>query len=228
MFSLVPILAAGESWISILFVVIAFISWLWNVFNGNQKPVGGGVQPQAAGGKRGDKVLQAEINRFLKNVMGQKDGQADELEVLVVEEGPTKPRSKGKNRSKRPATPAASTESAAVFSGARPGGRISERKGPGSTTLGAGVRQHLADHMQEGRVLKQAQSHLAHGVADKVQQDLGSFTAPDAPTAASATAARTKFTANDVAKLMRDPAGIKQAFVLNLILNRRPFGSRRG
>ncbi len=228
MFPLIPILAAGESWLSIMFVVIAFVSWLWNVFNGNQKPVGGGVQPQAAGGKRGDKDLQAEINRFLKNVMGQKDGHADELEVLVVEEGPTKPRSKGKNRAKRPAAPAASEESAAVFGGARPGGRISERKGPGSASLGSGVRQHLADHMQEGRVLKQAQNHLAHGVAEKVQQDLGSFTAADAPTAASATAARAKFTVTEVARLMRDPAGLKQAFVLTLILNRPTFGRRRG
>ncbi len=225
MFPLIPILAAGESWLSIMFVVIAFVSWLWNVFNGNQKPVGGGVQPQAAGGKRGDKDLQAEINRFLKNVMGQKEGQADELEVLVVEEGPTKPRSKGKNRPKRPA---ASPESAAVIGGARPGGRISERKGPGSASLGSGVRQHLAEHMQEGRVLQQAQNHLAHGVAEKVQKDLGSFTAADAPTAASATAARAKFTVTEVARLMRDPAGLKQAFVLNLILNRPSFGRRRG
>lgn len=228
MFPLIPILAAGESWLSILFVLVAFVSWLWNVFNGNQKPVGGGVQPQPAGGKRGDKDLQAEINRFLKNVMGQKEGQADELEVVVAEEGRTKPRSKGKNRAKRPAAPAVSTESAAVLGGARPGGRISERKGPGSTTLGSGVRQHLAEHMQEGRVLQQAQNHLAHGVADKVQQDLGSFTAADAPTAASATAARAKFTVTEVARLMRDPAGLKQAFVLNLILNRPTLGRRRG
>lgn len=228
MFHLIPILAAGESWLSVLFVVIAFISWLWNVFNGNQKPVGGGVQPQAAGGKRGEKDLQAEINRFLKNVMGQKDGQAEELEVLVAEDGPTKHRSKGKNRGKRSTEPAASKESAAVFGGARPGGRISERKGPGSTTLGSGVRQHFADHMQEGRVIKQAQNHLAHGVSDKVQQDLGSFTAADAPTAASATAARAKFTVTEVARLMRDPAGLKQAFVLSLILNRPTLGKRRG
>ena len=228
MFHLIPILAAGGSAISILFLVIAFASWLWNVFNGNQKQIGGGVQPQADGGKRIEKDLQAEINRFLKNVMGQKDGQAEELEVLVAEEGQTKPRSRGKNRAKRPTEPAVSKESAAVFGGARPGGRISERKGPGSTTLGSGVRKHLADHMQEGRVLQQAQNHLAHGVADKVQQDLGSFTAADAPTAASATAARAKFTVTEVARLMRDPAGLKQAFVLSLILNRPTLGKRRG
>ncbi|MBC7821914.1 MAG: hypothetical protein IAG10_33930 [Planctomycetaceae bacterium] len=233
MFNPLPILAAGTE-ISILFLVIAFVSWLWNVFNGNQKPVGGGArpQPQAGGGKRVEKDLQAEINRFLKNVMGQKDGQADELEVLVAEEGPTKPRSRGKNRAKRPAPPtaesAASTESASVFGGPRPGGRISQRKGPGSTSLGSGVRQHLAEHMQEGRVLQQAQSHLAHGVAEKVQQDLGSFTAADAPTAAAATAARAQVTVTEVARLMRDPAGLKQAFVLNLILNRPTLGRRRG
>ena len=228
MFHVIPILAAGESWLSIMFVVIAFVSWLWNVFHGNQKPVGGGVQPQAAGGKRGNKDLQAEINRFLKNVMGQKEGQADGLEVLVAEEGPTKTRSRGKNRAKRPAESPASKESTAVIGGARPGGRISERKGPGSASLGSGVRQHLADHMQEGRVLQQAQNHLAHGVAEKVQRDLGSFTAADAQTTAQATAARAQVTVTEVARLLRDPAGLKQAFVLNLILTRPSFGKRRG
>lgn len=234
MFNVIPILAAGENWLSILFVVIAFVSWLWNVFNGNQKPVGGQArpQPQPGGRKPAENELQAEINRFLKNVMGQKDDQTDELEVLVAEEGPPKPRQRNKNRSKRPATPApepvASTESASVFGGQRPGGRISQRKGPGSTSLGSGVRQHLAEHMPEGRVLLQAQNHLAHGVAEKVQQDLGSFTAADAPTAAATTAARAKFTVTEVARLMRDPAGLKQAFVLNLILNRPSFGRRRG
>ena len=225
-----PPLAAVGTTLSVLFALVSVVVWLWKVVNGNPNAVGAGVRPlpQARGGQRVEQDLQAEINRFLKNVMGQKDGPADELEVLVAEEGQNKSRSRGKTRAKRPAETATSKESAAVFGGARPGGRISERKGPGSTTLGSGVRQHLADHMQEGRVLQQAQNHLAHGVADKVQQDLGSFTAADAPTAAAATAARAKFTVTEVARLMRDPAGLKQAFVLNLILNRPTLGRRRG
>jgi hypothetical protein len=217
-----PLLAAGGSAISILFLVIAFVSWLWNVFNSNKNAAGGArPQPQpGGGGKRVEKELQAEINRFLKNVMGQKDAPQDELEVLVVEEPPPKSRARDKNRNK-PTT----TASGEGPGPTRPGGRIAQRKGPGSTTLGSGVRQHVADHMQEGRVLQQAQEHLGHSVADKVKQDMGTFSATEAAPAPTS-AARPSTTAASVAAMMRDPAGVKQAFVLNLILN-RPTQDRR-
>lgn len=233
MFNLIPILADAGGAISILFLVIAFVSWLWNVFNGNKNPAApaGRPRPPVAGGQRPEKELQAEINRFLKNVMGQKDDQAEEMEVLVLEEAETKPRPRAKTQVKRPTTPSrapASQESSTVMNGPRPGGRIAQRKGPGSTTLGADVRQHLADHMQEGRVVQQAQDHLGHGVADKVQQDLGTFTAPNAQSTAAATAARAQVTVDEVVRLLRDPAGLKQAFVLTLIINRPRFGRRIG
>lgn len=231
MFNLIPILAAGGTAISILFLVIAFISWLWNVFNGNQNAPGAGRQAQV-GGKKVEKDLQAEINRFLKNVMGQRPGQEEELEVLEDED--EQPRSRKKQRSKAEAgkrTSAASQPNSQGREGpgnTRPGGRISQRKGPGSTTLGSGVRQHVAEHMQEGRVLQEAQSYLAHGVADKVQKDLGSFTGVNpAGDAATVTTSRQTATALSVAKMMRDPVNLKEAFVLNLILNRRSFSQNK-
>ncbi len=229
-----PILAAGGTAISILFLVIAFVSWLWNVFNGNQNAPGAGRRPQPLpGGKKIETDLQAEINRFLKNVMGQKQAPEEELEVLVVEEEDEKPRRRQKPRSKAEAAQRKSAAAAPKPEGSegpgdvRPGGRIAHRKGPGTTGLGSGVQQHLAEHMQEGRVLQQAQSHLAHGVAEKVQQDLGSFTGLNpAGTAATVTTSRQTATALSVAKLMRDPASLKEAFVLNLILNRPNFGKK--
>lgn len=234
MFNLTPILAAGGTAISVLFLVIAFISWLWNVFNGNQNAAGAGQRPQAqAGGRKVEPDLQAEINRFLKNVMGQKQGQEDELEVLVVEDEDAPPRRRQKSRTKAEAARRKSAAAQARPEGsegpgeARPGGRISQRKGPGSTNLGSGVRQHVAEHMQEGRVLEQAQSHLAHGVAEKVQQDLGAFTGlTPVGAAATVTSSRQTATALSVAKLMRDPVSLKEAFVLNLILDRPKFGKK--
>ena len=236
MFALNPILAVG-GWFSILFLVIAFVSWLWNVFNGNQNAAaaGGRQMPRPAGGKR-DNELQNEIKKFLNNVMGQKQGQEDELEVLAAEDT-DKPRRRPQKQ--RPKTPPAKRESltgSSVTANAnsegpgetRPGGRISQRKGPGSTSLGSGVRQHVAEHMQEGRVLQQAQDFLGHGVAEKVQHDLGSFTgiAP-AGAAATVTSSRQTATALSVAKLMRDPVSLKEAFVLNLILDRPKLGQRK-
>jgi hypothetical protein len=233
MFNLIPILAAGGTTVSVLIALVSFAIWLWNQFNGNQNPplAGGRPQPQP---RRQDNELQNEIKRFLNNVMGQKQNPDEELEVLIVEEDEVKRRSRSKGRSKSESakrksearTPAQETSEGPGE--ARPGGRISQRKGPGSTTLGSGVRQHVAEHMQEGRVIQQAQSHLAHGVAEKVQQDLGTFTGVDpAGAAATVTAARQTATAISVAKLMRDPVSLKEAFVLNLILNRPKLGQRK-
>ncbi len=229
-----PILAAVGGTISLLFAVIAFIGWLWNVFNGNQNAAGAGRRPQPqVGGKKIENELQAEINRFLKNVMGQKQEPAEELEVLVVEEDNEKPRSRKKPRSKieaakrKNAAAAPKLEESEGPGDVRPGGRIAQRKGPGTTNLGSGMREHLAQHMQEGRVLQQAQDHLAHGVSEKVQQDLGTFTGLNpAGAAATVTTSRQTATALSVAKMMRDPVSLKEAFVLNLILDRPNFGKK--
>lgn len=233
MFNLIPILAAGGTAISVLFLVIAFISWLWNVFNSNQNAPAAGrrPQPQPPGGKKLEAELQAEIKRFLNNVMGQKPEPEDELEVLVVEEEvePQRPRQKPRSKAeaaKRKSAAAATKAAPAGSEGpdeARPGGRIAQRKGPGSTTLGSGVRQHVAEHMQEGRVRQQAEAHLAHGVAEQVEKDLGTFSTVGLPS----TKSDRPNPAAAVVKMMRDPVGVKQAFVLNLILNRPSFGKRR-
>lgn len=231
MFNLTPILADVGTAFSVLFALIAFGTWLWNVFNGNQNAAGAGRRPQPLpGGKKIETDLQAEINRFLKNVMGQKQAPEEGLEVLIVDEESEKPRGQKKQRSKavaakrKSATAQPKAEGSEGLGDVRPGGRIAQRKGPGSTSLGSGVRQHLAEHMQEGRVLQQTQSHLAHGVAEKVQQDLGTFTGLNpAGAAATVTTSRQTATAVSVAKLMRDPVNLKEAFVLNLILNRPSF-----
>lgn len=236
MFNLIPILAAGGTAISVLIAVTSFVVWLWKEFNRNQNapaPVAGRRPQPQPGGKKIESELQAEINRFLKNVMGQKQETEEELEVLVAEEAEErprrqKPRSKAEVAKRKNAAAQSKPENSEGPGDVRPGGRIAQRKGPGSSNLGSGVRQHVAEHMQEGRVLQHAQSHLAHGVAEKVQQDLGTFTGvnPAGP-AATVTTARQTATALSVAKLMRDPASLKEAFVLNLILNRPSFGKRK-
>lgn len=232
MFRLIPILAAGGT-ITFLIALISFAVWLWNVFHQNQNAPMAGRRPQPQpGGKKPEAELQAEIKRFLNNVMGQKQEPEDELEVLVVEDENEPPRRRQKPRSKAEAAKrknaaataqAASQGSEGPGDAPRPGGRIAQRKGPGSTTLGSGVRQHVAEHMQEGRVRQQAEAHLAHGVAEKVERDLGAFSAAGS---APAKSDRTD-SAVAVAKMLRDPAGVKQAFILSLILTRPSFSKRQ-
>jgi hypothetical protein len=233
---IVPLLADVGQVLSVLFVIIAFVSWLWNVINGNKgnaPPAAAGRAQPPPGGQRVEKDLQAEINRFLKNVMGQPaDDDGDSREGIEDDELKPRPRPRPKRAAEAPprlATLRTTDEEDSTNQGPHPGGRIAQRKGPGSSNLGSDVRQHLAEHMQD-RLTKQAQEHLGHGVADKVQHDLGRFTGADqqrsgqAPTIA---AAQLSATATGVAQMMKDPAGLKQAFVLNLILNRPTFGGTR-
>ena len=233
MFNLIPILAAGGTAISVLIALVSFGVWLWNQFNGNQNPpAAAGRQAPRPGGRR-ENDLQTEINKFLKNVMGQNQDRQEEMEVLTAEEPDRQRRPQQKSRSKpepvkrQNLTGSPTYESQEGPGETRPGGRIAQRKGPGSTTLGSGVRQHVAEHMQEGRVLQQAQDFLGHGVAEKVQHDLGAFTGLNqAGPAAIVTSARQTATALSVAIMMRDPVSLKQAFVLNLILDRPKLGRR--
>lgn len=226
----VPTLAAigPREFISIMFVVIAFISWIWSVINGNQNqgPVARRMPPEA-GRQPTEKDLQAEINRFLREVTGQ---QTDEVEVIDAEEAEVRPRRKRSKKSQRESVAAAQSRSVpdADRASRRPGGQISQRKGPGSTDLGSGVREHLAEHMQD-RMVKQAQEHLGHAVADKVQKDLGTFTPGIAPaeqrtsTAAVIAKVAASATSDGVNAVIRDHATLKQAFVMNLILTRPNF-----
>ena len=214
--------------ISLLFVIIAFLSWIFSIVNGKQNAPGGGrPNPPPGGGRRQQKDLQAEIDRFLNNVTGKKN--EDELEIIDDDDVEERPQPRRKQRQKNPAQAQRSVkrleESEASGQGPRPGGRISQRKGPGSTNLGAGLREHLAEQMQE-RVGKQAEQNLGHGVADKVEQDLGKFSVNEQRTSTAAVIKEVKpsITASAVAQIVRDPATMKQAFVMNLILNRPTFG----
>ncbi len=220
--------------ISLLFVIIAFLSWVFSIINGQQNAPGGGrANPQAGGGRRPQKDLQAEINRFLKNVKGNKN--EDELEV-IDDDLDVKPQPRRQQRPKNPAAAQTKTsaaqhsalraeESESSAQGPRPGGRISQRKGPGSSNLGAGLREHLAEQMQE-RVGKQADEYLGHGVAEKVEKDLGKFSTNEqrSSTAAVIKEVRPSITASAVAEIVRDPSTMKQAFVMNLILTRPTMG----
>ena len=216
--------------ISLLFVIIAFLSWIFSIINGKQNVPGGGRgNAQAGGGRRPQKDLQAEINRFLGNVKGNDD------ELEVIDEVDERPKKRSKQRQKKPtAVPQASAaqrsaqraeQSESSAQGPRPGGRISQRKGPGSTNLGAGLREHLAEQMQE-RVGKQADEYIGHNVAEKVERDLGKFSGNEqrSSTAAVIKEVKPSITASAVAAIVRDPSTMKQAFVMNLILTRPTMG----
>ncbi len=224
-----PMLAAIEpkSIMAALFVLFAIGSWLWNVING-QPNQGGAVRrvPPQMGRRPAEQDLQAEINRFLKQALGQKEPAEVDLEVLE-EAAEVKPSPRTKAR--RPAsTPKSQPNKLADLSPSRdrPGGKIARRKGPGSTDLGSNVREHAAEHMQD-RLVKQTEQHFAHGVSEKVQRDLGPFTAGIAAAGAGSAEKKSEVTTpKQVIAMLRSPATVKQAVILNMILSRPVTGRR--
>lgn len=226
-----PVLAAIEpkSIMALLFVLFAIGSWLWNVVNGQQNP-GGAVRraPPQPGRRPAEQDLQAEINRFLKQTLGQKEPAVDELEVLEEDAVQSSPRPKS-NKLRRPSsTPKLQADRVADASQSRdrPGGKLARRKGPGSNDLGSNVREHLAEHMQN-RLVKQTEQHFAHGVSEKVQRDLGPFMAGIAAAGVGSADKKPKAnTAKEVIAMLRAPATVKQAVILNLILSRAVTGRR--
>ncbi len=93
--------------------------------------------------------------------------------------------------------------------------------------LGTGVKQSLSQHMTD-RVAQEVQQRLAPRVDEKVAADLGptmtsgaSMRAPPLPPAVSATLRADRF-----AEMLRNPANVRQAIVLNLILSQPPGRAR--
>ncbi len=99
----------------------------------------------------------------------------------------------------------------------RPGETLASRPAPMTDTLGTGVKRHLSQHMAD-RVSQEAQQRLAPRVEEKAMADLGSTSSVAPSTAASAATVR----ADRFGELLRNPANIRQAIVLNLILSPPP------
>ena len=105
---------------------------------------------------------------------------------------------------------------------AKPGTRLAQQH-LAPTPLGQGVRSHLSEYMATDRVTAEAQQHIGHRIDQAVQQDLGSMAAA-APAAPNV---RSGAPANPWMAILSQPGGMRQAFVLNEILQKPPALRRK-
>jgi hypothetical protein len=105
----------------------------------------------------------------------------------------------------------------------RPGEEIASRQAPVAQNLGTGVKQSLSQYMTE-RVAQDVQQRLAPRVEDQVAVDLGSSAASGSgrPPLTTPPQAVESPRAQRFAEMLRSPAGVQQAIVLNLILSPPP------
>ena len=217
----------------ILFLVISFAVWIFNLISQNKAKGRVDAGPRRPAGPPRDRRVQNEIDVFLKEIGGGRKieiAQDDDIFIEIVPEeeriGTQRQRRLGRTfpqqRSLQP-QPVTEMPEAQPPVHQRPGSGIAERKGPGSTNLGSDVRQHVSEHMRDGMVAEHVQQHLAHNVNQSVTQHLGTSRRdsktqqrvdplPPSPLA--------------IAKLLHNPSGMRQAILLSEILS-RPKGLRR-
>ncbi|HTI52309.1 MAG TPA: hypothetical protein VL475_15205 [Planctomycetaceae bacterium] len=220
-----PLLLAAdiENVIGVICVIIWILAWLMKLM-GSQKqktpPVANRPRPPA---RPRDERLQEEIDIFIQEVGPKKGARRPPVAAPPRPPAPAKPLARGQRpgkpqvQEKAPAKPAPQR--------LRPGQEISSRQvvRP-EKDLGNAVQQHLQQHMAE-RVTQEASAFLQDKVDQSVAKHLGTSstaappgTVPAPP--ASGTAAGVQ--ATRYSELFRNPASLRQAMVVNLILSPPP------
>ena len=205
--SFIVVLAAADGGVVFVIVlIISVISWVVNLVQGNKPKVKPGNRPRAA--NQG----QSELEKFLQEVVGakaepEKKRPAPAPKPARAARGDRKG-GKSKPQSQRPAVaqrPAASD---------RPGSRLAQTHLT-PTTVGEGVRSHVAGHLEprnvDSQVNRDVDSVVQRDIGDAVRQDIGvDGTRPTVQRAA----------VHPLIAALRSPQGIRQAIVMSEILNR--------
>lgn len=180
--------------------VIALVSWLTNKAKEAQRArAEEGVGLDGPG--RGEGTVQAEIDRFLREVGGGKNRPAvgreggDDDRVLVIADEPEPPR-----RLVRETARVESSEPPAKRSR-----RLSERHVVGERHLETGVTDHVADHMRRR-------------MDERVERDLGSDLAGDELQQSVASVRTGQITTDDLAEMLSRPEDVRRAVVVSEIL----------
>lgn len=245
---LTPILADVDLVVGLIIGLITVVGWIANLAsNKNQKgpPIANRPRPPV---RPREEKLQQEINIFLEDAAAPPRRETGGRPAAPVRTGSVgSPQggtafagraTAGRPTASRPAAnpqgrgPAQSSGQGRKSGGGaagkssrkpRPGESIAGRPAPLTESLGAGVKQSLSQHMSD-RVSQEVQQRLASRVEEKVSADLGttmtsgaSMRAPALPAAVSTTLRADRF-----AELLRNPANVRQAIVLNLILSPPP------
>lgn len=239
------ILAAGiGDAISVIILVIAFLGWLLSLIGGkNQAPRGGGGGAHRPPRPRDDRISQ-EIDAFLREVSGSKRPQPgpqrrpppDEVPIEIVPEEERRPRLAERTRMQARRVQRQASQQPPVSSPRRTGieagapattqtqqqrrlSTISGRKTFDSDELGAQIRKHLAQYMDEHRIDEDVQKDLRRAVDESVRQHLGAFSEGEAGVEPARSAAGASTRPGQMIQFLRNPTGIRQAIVLNEVLS---------
>ncbi|MDZ4685347.1 MAG: hypothetical protein SH850_09670 [Planctomycetaceae bacterium] len=199
-----PLLAfeVGE-YIGMAVLLLSFLGWIVNSIKGNA-PDGQPREPRP----HPKRDLRSELEVFLEELQSGKPQPKPQPERPPPPAQPVAKKQQRQAKSKKPQPkPAPKT---LVQPAAKP------------SSIGGGVREHLATYMAPDRVGAHAQSHIGqHRIDDAVAKDLAGGTV-----AAVATIETPRATPHPLLKVLMSPDGVKQAILLQEILQ-KPRALRR-
>lgn len=200
MYSFYPIIAAIDIrlifWIII--GIVSFVSWLSKKLKENQEKVGM-ARPEK------DDAIRNEIDSFLQDVLGtkpekkprrQQPNEGDFLEIAEDEPRRKQQRKRKKTLQRKP----------------RQQKNIEDRTvGQSASVFGTDLKKHTSEHLEQ----EQFKEDIGHDVDQSVSSHLGasSFSGGDIELISSSDQLRT-----DIIKMFQNPADVRKAIVLNLIL----------
>lgn len=214
----IPVLAADfGTLLSIVFVVIAFLSWVSNLLSNSSNPPARPAenprparpaQPAQVARPRDDR-LQDEIDIFLREVGGKKAEKTADVEAVeIVEfEDAVPPRTDYDPDAKRlPRTRKAHVST------------IAGRSLAGPEEVGGGIKARIAEHKQDRLGVNLP---LGHGIEASVNEHLGHFTGQSLTSSVESSVAETNVGSpitQRVITLLNDPEGVRQAILVSEIL----------
>lgn len=180
--------------IGLAVLVISIISWLVNLIKGegNNAPAGKRAAPQ--------KDLRSEIEVFLEELNKPPVRQETPPPRPAPKRAPPQPQQqKPKQPQKKRAEPISKRT-------------VSSEPRPGSSNLGAGVRQHVAEHLAAGQVTANAQQNIGHRIDASVAHDLG--------TSSTSQHLTTSHTVHPLITFLSQPGGMRQAMLVHELLQK--------
>lgn len=201
-FPFLPLLADGiGTFISLLFLFIAFIGWVMNLLSGKNQPAPPpGPRPRQQ--PRRDRRVQDEIEVFLRDVSQGRTPPTRPVEVVeeeepaleIIEEHQPSLAELRQMRQREAASPDLSSE--------------------------------LQEHLQNFLAREQQMSRAATANAPAIALGRTPGGAPKPQAAAEATPATSEVSAEELAALLRSPAGMRQGILMSEILG-RPLSQRK-
>jgi len=214
-----PVLAVDvDTIITGVVVVIIFLSWIVNLIGGQKKAQAPKARGQQNRPRPGQERLQNEIEVFLQEVQGRKKPENKPVAQAPPELPPRQPearpkRSRQPQQRKRPSTAQRPKKPARSKAPLAQSPASTEIKNP---ELGTGVGG-LKDRHLDSKIDQSVSEHMTH--LDHLEPGI----AP--ANRAAASGERSNAASQQIGNLLRDPAGVRQAILLNEILS-RPVGMR--